>query len=1019
MKTRLFNSLAILGSLICLASSCVKESSEGDAFPLAGTKISFSASTSYQNDGTRAYYNETRTVYSGTVSGGKEKIHWVSGDKIKIQYNNGANASSLSSVGQGVYNITNIDQNAKEEAQIQHAGGSGNGTNLEWGSGASHAFYAVYPSTATLSSAGTVTGTIPSSQSFTYNSTQSKYLPSDMTCAYMVSYAGADQISSSNNVTLYFSPAVTAFEFKLKLPANKSSLKIKQIQLSSAVENISGSFSLDIDGIDSNHIVGIDNVTVTSGGGKTVTANIPYGSGDANLNNSTYLDFTVFTLPVDITQLTLKIKYTNDSVQAIPLKKGSNWVKFDAGKKHIISNDNVPDEQDWVYSIANVSGETVNGGATATTFTTINVNSTKTNQVSGSSSAVGWKVQYKDDGNNWYDTNDSSHPLSSYASYASVSTTSTTLTVSYAAESSNSATVDNTISPFEAAKRILQSRPARSGYDLSKHKIDGTDISMTTANCYVVTAPGTYKFPCVYGNAIKGGYDNPSAYSPSTATNSLSGAKRPDLTTNMSQLKDVNTYWATNEPVFYLPKFVNAWNEQIRYPNIYTDLNESSGSARLVWSQNSTPITVNSSLTDEGGYKYITFTITQANIQPDNLVIAMIDEDESTIVWSWHIWVTDKNLAPASGRTDMPYSLGWIDSDTTPQTGAVSKYPNREVTFRLVQTEGNNLATDSFVLKRIGDIASIDETKTHGNNPHYQWGRKDPFVITSSATYYAANELAGAPIRMPNGLFVSQTDAPWSTSWMGGDVRVLAPCYDGVYWYRPNGNGPYTYAQVQNFVNLGLSASDFYWEYVYWYSPNGSGPYTYAQVQDFVNNQGLNASDFYRKNSNISGRTNSSIPANLWNSYIYKEGALNSAGNKFKTVYDPCPVGFTVPTADYYLGSAVSSTNFTETGTGQNITKTKSTSVSGLGDYQLSGAREINPSTGTMPVSNTGSYGIYWTDHPLSMKRLNNSYPDLLSSYSYNYQHAYMLQVTSSSSNVVSFLRGNAASIRPMVDPKF
>ena len=35
---------------------------------------------------------------------------------------------------------------------------------------------------------------------------------------------------------------------------------------------------------------------------------------------------------------------------------------------------------------------------------------------------------------------------------------------------------------------------------------------MNTANCYVVSAPGTYTLPLVYGNGIKDGQPNPSAY---------------------------------------------------------------------------------------------------------------------------------------------------------------------------------------------------------------------------------------------------------------------------------------------------------------------------------------------------------------------------------------------------------------------------------------------------------------------------------------------------------------------------
>jgi hypothetical protein len=49
--------------------------------------------------------------------------------------------------------------------------------------------------------------------------------------------------------------------------------------------------------------------------------------------------------------------------------------------------------------------------------------------------------------------------------------------------------------------------------DLSYVDINGNSLeTQSTANCYVVHQRGLYKFPLVYGNAIKNGEDNQSAY---------------------------------------------------------------------------------------------------------------------------------------------------------------------------------------------------------------------------------------------------------------------------------------------------------------------------------------------------------------------------------------------------------------------------------------------------------------------------------------------------------------------------
>lgn len=52
-------------------------------------------------------------------------------------------------------------------------------------------------------------------------------------------------------------------------------------------------------------------------------------------------------------------------------------------------------------------------------------------------------------------------------------------------------------------KENTQRGSADSPYDLSTHDEKGDPIAQTTANCYVVSAAGTYQLPLVYGNAIK------------------------------------------------------------------------------------------------------------------------------------------------------------------------------------------------------------------------------------------------------------------------------------------------------------------------------------------------------------------------------------------------------------------------------------------------------------------------------------------------------------------------------------
>ena len=184
-------------------------------------------------------------------------------------------------------------------------------------------------------------------------------------------------------------------------------------------------------------------------------------------------------------------------------------------------------------------------------------------------------------------------------------------------------------------------------YDLS---LDYNGL-MNTANCYVVTQPGYYKLPLVYGNAIKNGATNAIAYG----------------------VKDGTSISST---------FVNHLGNQITNPYIYINENCTVGSAALVW-QDAQDLISNISLCDDN--KYIKFEITKTNIQQGNAVIA-VKNPGGTIMWSWHIWVTNKNVYET-------YTYG------------SSSYKFNFMTIALGERETAQGTTCTF----------------------YQWGRKDPF----------------------------------------------------------------------------------------------------------------------------------------------------------------------------------------------------------------------------------------------------------------------------------------------------
>ena len=236
----------------------------------------------------------------------------------------------------------------------------------------------------------------------------------------------------------------------------------------------------------------------------------------------------------------------------------------------------------------------------------------------------------------------------------------------------------------QASREALLEATPVTDFDLSMSK-----GSRNTANCYVVNGSGTYLLPLVYGNAVKNGDPNPAAYtSTKSGTNILTG-------------------------------FVNHLDDGISDPYIYNNPGCTPADACLVW-QDAEGLVQNVSLTADK--QNISFEVPKATIRQGNAIVAVRDA-AGTIMWSWHIWVTDYKLdSDLRAVTNfqsvqyyfMPVNLGWCDGDTT-------DYAGRSVMVKLTQA-GTGLSR----------VFTLDQPEQKivglGNNTYYQWGRKDPML---------------------------------------------------------------------------------------------------------------------------------------------------------------------------------------------------------------------------------------------------------------------------------------------------
>ena len=192
--------------------------------------------------------------------------------------------------------------------------------------------------------------------------------------------------------------------------------------------------------------------------------------------------------------------------------------------------------------------------------------------------------------------------------------------------------------------------------------------SRTTANCYLIHEAGVYSIPLVYGNAIKNGEVNTVAFYPGKDGSISNGV---DRFVNHAGT-GITGPWITKNG-----SGVDAGM------NIVVDV------AELLWQDN---IGLISAVDIDGDY--LTFTVpADASSKAGNALIAA--KSGSTIVWSWHIWITTETLSSTTvvttdkhSYTVAPVNLGWIP------TGGGGK---------------------------------------QGYCPYYQWGRKDPFIPSTGS----------------------------------------------------------------------------------------------------------------------------------------------------------------------------------------------------------------------------------------------------------------------------------------------
>lgn len=160
--------------------------------------------------------------------------------------------------------------------------------------------------------------------------------------------------------------------------------------------------------------------------------------------------------------------------------------------------------------------------------------------------------------------------------------------------------------------------------DLSKQDIYGNPIAQTTANCYVVKEAGRYMIPLVFGNGLKNGSTNSTAYYKNGGAWSCDFVDYNGTVIDSPYIEEVSGVASSAQ--------LSIADED----NLFTDI----------------------SIVDEEPCRYLKFEVTSIPSTGANGVLSIKDSG-GVIMWSWHIWVWTDSLATVeiTNETSVKYNI--------------------------------------------------------------------------------------------------------------------------------------------------------------------------------------------------------------------------------------------------------------------------------------------------------------------------------------------------------------------------
>ena len=257
-----------------------------------------------------------------------------------------------------------------------------------------------------------------------------------------------------------------------------------------------------------------------------------------------------------------------------------------------------------------------------------------------------------------------------------------------------------------------------------------------TANCYLISAPGHYCIPLVYGNAIKNGITNSHAYQTSASGTYM-----------LQHFKD-HAGVDINSP------YINVQNTS-----------DPATQASIVWTDQSGIIEASSlGIEGSGTNAFVHFRVPQDKIKNGNAVIA-VKNASGTVMWSWHLWFDHSDVLNTVACTNYQ---GYIYNFTKQTLGfAYRKWEEstyskpHKARMKVEQTIANGGIKQFAYIGITQNPYSVKEI----SSTYYQWGRKDAMPGIDAVSDGSFTPNGGDHMSIQNGIRHPETFYTHGSSW--------------------------------------------------------------------------------------------------------------------------------------------------------------------------------------------------------------------------------------------------------------